>query len=189
MEALLIVKKSDTEHEALSSDWRIQFLHKRPRTFAVMAALETFGWWMSQGIDLSLGEVVCDDGPPKNIKSSILENRPGIRLLIQGSPRPLDSSKYLEPIMAPIIAGGKETPNMKIREPGISLLYRRFIHDNRRCGHCQKTADDVGRDLLRCGGGCGGLQLYCSKEHQQRHWQEHKLICKKNDYLSQHTGK
>eukprot|EP00121_Abeoforma_whisleri_P002980 Awhi_evm1s2675 len=40
------------------------------------------------------------------------------------------------------------------------------------------SSGNSGNSLAVCSGGCRGLARYCSSEHQRKHWDSHKIICK-----------
>ena len=83
---------------------------------------------------------------------------------------------YIEPILEALILDDKAPfPDAKV-----SLLNDPLLDDNKCCGlhSCRKTNRDIGKELQKCGGGCGGLEYYCCREHQKKHWGYHKNFCK-----------
>ena len=188
-ESLLLVKDemqdSSSPNRNLPRDWRVQLLHQRPRTFAVVAGIEVLGWWSAKGIDFSSVEIRSGDSDTESI-SNVLRTFASsrIRLMIRGSPWDEQLSPYINRIMDSIMNGtkAKKPPHR------VSLLYGPFFYDSRRCGFCQKTEQEVGHDLLSCLGGCCGLEQYCCKEHQKSDWKKHKFWCKRNGKYSQHAG-
>ena len=152
-----------------------------------MASLEVLGWWSINDINLTLARVDCGDDPDETIKSCIEEYESRIRLLMHESGHNEDLKTYIDPILNKL---KEEAETVRRPNPNKSLLYGPFIFDNRRCGLCQKTANDVGMtELLRCSGGCKGLQHYCCQDHQKQHWKTHKFFCKKNADYSQYQGR
>jgi len=178
----LLLAKDESSDQSLPRDWRVQLLHQRPRTFAVMASLEVLGWWSAKGIDLSRAEIPVNSGPSGEIKDHLEEYLPRIRLLVRGSPQEQVLSKYIERILTAIL--NKRKP--KVPRPNLSLLYGPFFCDSRRCGLCHKTQEEAGAVLFSCGGGCCGLEQYCCKKHQREDWKKHKIWCKRNGSFSQH---
>jgi hypothetical protein len=141
-----------------------------------MAAVEVLGWWSTQGVDLTKkGRVTVTNGPPETVRACLEEYREPICFLVETSASPFQEelSSFVDPIITAII-DDKKAPLPKVSK---SLLYGPFIYDNRRCASCQTTAPEVGHPLLRCGGGCGGLEHYCTKAHQKDDWKDHKYFC------------
>ena len=106
-----------------------------------MASLEVLGWWSINDINLTLARVDCGDDPDETIKSCIEEYESRIRLLMHESGHNEDLKTYIDPILNKL---KEEAETVRRPNPNKSLLYGPFIFDNRRCGLCQKTANDVG---------------------------------------------
>ncbi|KAL7544176.1 hypothetical protein ACHAWF_007549 [Thalassiosira exigua] len=189
-ESLLLVRdettgpSSSNRHRPRPRDWRIKLLHDRTRTFAVLAGIEVLGWWSAKGIDLSRANVPVSRGPAGEISDFLRESLPRIRLLIRGSTQNEELSPYIERMVASLL--NKRRP--KVPSASTSLLHGPFYYDSRRCGLCHKTESEVGHVLLICGGGCCGLEQYCSKKHQRADWKKHKFWCKKNATYTQYAG-
>jgi hypothetical protein len=158
--------------------WRARVLKQRPMSFAVASGLEILAWWATHGVDLSKGIIPTNDDPI-SAPEALAEYQDRIGQLAKRVPR----LGFIDKITNDIVEGRKP-PHPTRKE---SLLYGPLIYANRRCGlaSCRKLEAVRGGELMRCSGGCGGLEHYCCKEHQKEHWALHKLFCKMNKVAKQ----
>mmetsp|Transcript_14749 Transcript_14749/g.17972 ORF Transcript_14749/g.17972 Transcript_14749/m.17972 type:complete len:519 (+) Transcript_14749:163-1719(+) len=179
---LLVIDDADEaeEDENLGQEQKTQrpvslrkdLLNKNPESFAIIAGLEVLGWWSHKGVNLEV-HIPVTDGEPYDVPTAIQEYRKVIDDIIANN----SNLAYIQPILESIIKREK-SPKPRTSQ---SLLYGPLVHSFRRCGlpSCRKSAGDAGHDLLFCAA-CNGLEQYCSKEHQKKHWKVHKHFCKNN---------
>ena len=141
---------------------------------AIVGALEVLGWWARKGHDISSVECEVLGGTflLREVVTSWLS-------LLESIATRTPTLSYILPI-ATALANGEIPPKPK---PSSSLLYGPLMDSNRRCGltSCRKSALEAGvKDLLRCSGGCEGMEQYCCREHQVEDWPAHKKFCKAN---------
>jgi len=168
--ANILIERLITDEDDRNSTqglWRKEILSSHPKSFACIAAIEVLGWWSFNGVDLKVPSPTAY-GPPLDLPGAIKEYEDNIRHLIRRTPE----FDYIEPIITAIIDSRKPPKPHQTR----SLLYGPLCNFHRRCGvsSCRKT-----EVVARCTGGCGGLEYYCSKEHQKEHWKIHKHFCRK----------
>ena len=157
--------------------WRKDLILKHPLSFAVIAGIEVLGWYSYHHVSLDMSLPTnehCDSGL---IRDTLQADKGNIQELIERVPE----YAYIEPILEALILNDKAPfPDAKV-----SLLNEPLLDDNKCCGfyYCRKTNRDIGKELQKCGGGCGGLEYYCCREHQKKHWGYHKNFCTgcKND--------
>lgn len=168
--------RSDTEEH--NSDWRLTVLRSRPMSFLVASGLEILGWWSYKGVDFSRSRIPGAPGEIITIPDSIDEYLPRIRQLVSRTP----SLAYMVPLAEALARGETSKTALAPLVKQNVLLYGPLMDANRRCGYCRapQPQEKMGRDLLRCGGGCSQMEQYCCKEHQQAHWKVHKAFCKAN---------
>jgi hypothetical protein len=145
--------------------WRQTLLKERPLSFVIAGLVEVLGWWGYKDREFYLKE-------PEGFYSSMEDLNIGMHLLASKTPRlshiPLITRTF----------ANRARPGVPSRKQ--SLLYGPLCFQHRRCGllSCRKTAEEAGGTLLRCAGGCDGLEQYCCREHQSKHWKMHKGFCK-----------
>jgi hypothetical protein len=159
--------------------WRARILKQRPMSFAVAGALEILAWWATHGVDLSEGTIDTHDSSPISVPEALAEYQEQIGQLAERVPRLGFINKITNDI-----SKGRKPPHPTRKD---SLLYGPLIYATRRCGlaSCRKLEAVRGGELMRCSGGCGGLEHYCCKEHQKEHWDLHKRFCKMNKVAAQ----
>jgi hypothetical protein len=179
MEPLMYRDGDTTQASATDEKWRARVLKERPMSFAVAAGLEILAWWATHGVDLSKGSIPTDGSGPISALEALAEYQDRIGQLAKRVPR----LGFINKITDELSKGRK--PPLPTREE--SLLYGPLIYANRRCGlaSCRKLEGVRGGELMRCSGGCGGLEHYCCKEHQKEHWGVHKVFCKTNKVAAQ----
>jgi hypothetical protein len=176
----LLYRDGDTtaQTNAVDKKWRARVLKQRPMSFAVAGGLEILAWWATHGVDLTKGLIPTND-VPITAPEALEEYQERIGQLAERTPRLAFINKIVEDIVQ-----GRNPPHPTRKE---SLLYGPLIYANRRCGlaSCRKLEAVRGGELMRCSGGCGGLEHYCCKEHQKEHWDLHKSFCKMNKVAKQ----
>jgi hypothetical protein len=177
----LLYRDGDMTPQASTTDkkWRARVLKQRPMSFAVAGGLEILAWWATHGVDLSEGMIDTHDSSPISVPEALEEYQERIGRLAERTPRLAFMNKITDDIVK-----GRKPPHPTRKE---SLLYGPLIYANRRCGlvSCRKLEAVRGGELMRCSGGCGGLEHYCCKEHQKEHWGLHKRFCKMNKVAAQ----
>jgi hypothetical protein len=184
MEPLLYRDGDTTQDSTIAGTtdkkWRARVLKQRPMSFAVAGGLEILAWWATHGVDLSEGMIETNDSSPAiSVPGALGEYQERIGRLAERTPR----LAFINMITDDIFKGRK--PPHPTRKD--SLLYGPLIYADRRCGlvSCRKLEAVRGGELMRCSGGCGGLEHYCCKEHQKDHWDLHKRFCKMNKVAAQ----
>jgi hypothetical protein len=133
-----------------------------------MAAVEVLGWYSYNGIDSRIPVTVIS-GPPTDISGILEEYEERIIHLIRRHP----DLAYIESILTALLHHEKPSKHHQT----MSLLYGPLCNARRQCGLPSCRNPDVG---ARCAG-CGGIEYYCSKDHQKMHWKEHSSpICNKH---------
>jgi len=168
--AQILIERMITDEdgeESTNGKWRKDLLEQHPKSFAVIAAVEVLGWYSYNGIDLRI-PVPVTNGPPTVVSGILEEYEESIIYLIRRHP----DLAYIESILDALLHHKKPPKPHQIQ----SLLYGPLCNARRRCGLPSCRSPDVG---ARCSA-CGGMEYYCSKEHQKMHWKEHKPICRKH---------
>jgi hypothetical protein len=179
MEPLLYRDGDMTQASTTDNKWRARVLKQRPMSFAVAGGLEILAWWATHGVDLSIGMIDTHESSPISVPEALEEYQERIGRLAERTPR----LAFINKITEDIVKGRKPThPTRKE-----SLLYGPLIYANRRCGlaSCRKLEAVRGGELMRCSGGCGGLEHYCCREHQKEHWDLRKRFCRMNKVTAQ----
>lgn len=143
-------------------DWRQSMLQEHPLVFAMGAIAEAIGWWLYQG-----GRAP----PPEEADRAMAfysKSNPTPFLLPERHPRLF--------LVLDIVAALNRGTTPPLPDEADSFMYEPLLVRSRSYAYC----DAHGNALMRCGGGCGGLAHYCSKEHQRAHWKEHKKFCRAN---------
>ena len=161
MGTLLLCDADDEEDKT----WRQDLLKERPVSFAIAGLVEVIGWWGYKGRGF-----YRDD---ENLFFSLAETLSEKLALIV-----LRTHRLAHILSIARTFARREMPGKPNRKK--SLLYGPLCFQHRRCGllSCRKTAEEAGGTLLRCAGGCDGLEQYCCREHQLEHWKDHKTFCK-----------
>jgi len=167
----MLLRDGEDEERRL---WRIRLLQKDIGLFAPAATLELFGWWVSNDPSLLHGthEIVRDR------EKTVSEILSGISEELSLVQRETEDLAYIGPILDDLLAGN--VPGIPPKDK--SLLNGPLMDANRHCGlpSCRSACGVSGSDLLRCAGGCRGLEHYCCRTHQQVDWRRHKIFCKSN---------
>jgi hypothetical protein len=169
----------DGDETTTDKKWRARVFKQRPMSFAVAGGLEILAWWATHGVDLSKGLIPTNDAHPISAPEALEEYQERIGRLSKRTPR----LAFIDKIVQDIVQRRK--PPHPTRKD--SLLYGPLIYATRRCGlaSCRKLEAVLGGELMRCSGGCGGLEHYCCKEHQKEHWDLHKRFCRMNKVAAQ----
>ena len=155
--------------------WRQELFDRRPLSFTIVALYEVFGWYAWKGFDFRRCGFQDENGQLVRLPRLFTVALPTLKVIAERLPE----LAYILPIATALFHG--ETPNKP--EASKSLLYGPLVASNRRCGlsTCRQTAANVDRfNLLRCGGGCEGLEQYCCEAHQKQDWKRHKQFCVAN---------
>jgi len=157
-----------------SNEMAATVLRERPMSFVVAASIEVLGRWASKRVPVGVDTIPVSRGPPATVASSLQEYQPQLEVLMERTPA-------IAPLIRPIVNDIVEGNRPRLPVPGTSLLHESLLRASMRCAwsSCNRTSCDDGESLLRCAGGCGGLARYCSKEHQTKHWAQHKHFCKR----------
>lgn len=161
-----IITDEDDDNSTRGS-WRKELLESHPKSFAITAGLEVLGWYSYNGVAMNT-PVPVSSGPPIDVSEAIEEYESNIVYLIRRHP----DLQYIEPILTALIHKRKAPKPNQAR----SLLHGPLCSARRRCGLPSCRNPQV---VARCSG-CGGMEYYCSKDHQRQHWTDHKPICKKH---------
>jgi hypothetical protein len=159
MKSLLVSDGDAADDDRL---WRQELLYEKPISFAAAGLVEVLGWWAYKGVTVDA-----------NCRGILAKEQKSWQMIWSESPR----LAFAAPIIETLIAGETAPP---VRET--YLLYGPLYFQHQRCGlsSCRKTAEEAGGMLLRCSGGCEGLEQYCCREHQLAHWNAgHKKFCRR----------
>ena len=153
-----------------SRSWRIDLLENKFCHFAPAAALELLGWCVYRQPSFLKSKFTL----PGKTRSSLKEilARTTVFTCIAHESHDL---KFIAKIKNDLINGKvPRLPSVKK-----SLLRGPFMYVNRHCGlpSCQMPRNAEGDDLMRCTGGCCGVEHYCCKIHQVEDWPRHKKFC------------
>jgi hypothetical protein len=154
-----------------ANTWRKDLLVQRPGSFAVTGLIEVLAWWVFKGFDLHI-YVYPTHGPDSTLLRRSISL---LRSLVMRNTR-LSHVQQLASSLADMNI--PEAPTQSTY-----LLYGPLFFAHRRCGllGCDRTTSPTGGALLRCSGGCDGLEQYCCREHQLADWKAgHKNFCKRN---------
>lgn len=166
----LLLRDGDRENRR---HWRTDLLEERLLWFAPAAALELLGWWVYQEPSFLRGSYDVFD-ECTTIQEIMAHMSEDISPILNAT----EDLAYIGPILNALVAGEVPARPSKRR----SLLYGPLLDANKRCGlpSCRSTRGAEGGDLLRCTGGCRGLEQYCCKDHQVEDWGRHKAFCQGN---------
>ena len=140
---------------------------KYPKAFAALGAMEVVTWWSKNGINGLDSHIKVNYGPKTSCREFIEEYKEQFHYLMDHIPE----YEFLRKPMHALIKR-EQVPKPHNRT---SVLYGALSKFRRKCGlpSCRTRIS-----IAKCGGGCGGLEYYCSREHQKQHWKEHKWFCK-----------
>jgi hypothetical protein len=153
------------------SSWRVALAQGKPRSFAVACALELLGYWSYRGIDVSSLEMLKDWEEGLTVGNMISLHLEDLDDLIDHAP----DVAYVR-----VIATALAT-NQKPSLPELSqAILRSALGGTCALLTCNRRVCTDGQALMACQGGCCRLAKYCCKEHQRKHWKEHKPFCVHN---------
>jgi hypothetical protein len=139
---------------------RAGLYQEQTKVFAVFVGIEVLNFWVHCGL-------VVNDTMRQDMKVVLQFSRE----LAQGTPEFLFGVALMESFVHN--SHGVELPKQ-------SLLQSMLENMSRRCIICGADKCEDRSPLQKCGGGCSGLAVYCSKAHQKEHWPSHKAFCKKS---------
>ena len=161
-------------------------LKKNPMSWCVVASLEVLTKWASRGIPVGTECVPTVDTGSEVISDFLQETVQWIEEGICEELRPL-ALRMMQDIIAcrqsttkssrdGNVNNNDDILNEKEEEEEEMLLSKRMAKLAKRCAWCGKTSGPISK----CSGGCLGMAQYCCKQHQRKHWKQHKEFCRNN---------